>query len=224
MATSVNLTGVHITESTQAAATERLNKIYTLKKRAEGLTQVKLAKLMGLRHQSAVSHYLLGQKDLNTAVVLKFAQALNVSPADIYPELMEPVRKLFSPSVKVPVRYALHGDPTTLSIETVAVQENLNPYAVEINSDDYLPHYLNGSFVICSSRLQPKPGMEVFVEHADEKHLYRFLSEADGMSQFMHLGSSSIHTILADTITTCDVIVGTHRAAADWEFRAEYSE
>ena len=62
MATSVNLTGVHITESTQAAATERLNKIYTLKKRAEGLTQVKLAKLMGLRHQSAVSHYLLGQR------------------------------------------------------------------------------------------------------------------------------------------------------------------
>ena len=224
MATSVNLTGLHINEATQTAAANRLSAIFQRRKETEGLTQKKLAELMDLSYQSAVSHYLQGKRPLNTAVVLKFAQALNVSPSDIYPELMEPVRKLFSPVVRVHVRYALHGDPTVLSIQTVEVQEDLNPYAVEINSDDYLPQMLNGSFIICSARIVVEPSMEVFVETADGKRcICRFLGEDEqsGMTQLLSLADNKVHNYPTHEITTIDAITGRHHVTREWKFRDE---
>lgn len=224
MATSVNLTGLHINEGTQFAAANRLNAIFKRRKENEGLTQKKLAELMDLSYQSAVSHYMQGKRPLNTAVVLKFAQALNVSPSDIYPELMEPVRMLFSPQVRVHVRYALHGDPTVLSIQTVEVQEDLNPYAVEINSDDYLPQMLNGSFVICSARIMVEPSMDVFVETADGRRcVCRFLGEDEhsGTVQLLSLADSKVHNYPTHEITTMDAITGHHHATREWKFRDE---
>lgn len=66
----------------------RLLKLWNRKKDELNLTQTKLADMWGLR-QSAISQYLNGAIALNTDIVLKFAKALNVSPLQIDPTLLE---------------------------------------------------------------------------------------------------------------------------------------
>jgi len=96
MATISKLFGTNVSSEQEEDALQRINKIYKHQKSEDGLTQKKLAKLMGIKEQSAVSQYLRGEITLNPIVVLNFAQAMNVSPMELYPALMEPIQKLFS--------------------------------------------------------------------------------------------------------------------------------
>jgi len=96
MATVSQLFGTNPSPQHAEAALKRLNDIYLFQKSENGLTQKKLAALLGMKQQSAVSQYLLGKVPLNSMAVLNFAQAMNVSPLKIYPELMKPIEKLFS--------------------------------------------------------------------------------------------------------------------------------
>ena len=96
MGTVTKLFGTDPSPQNEAEALVRLNEIYQRQKSENRLTQKKLAGLMGMKEQSAVSQYLLGKVPLNSMAVLNFAQAMNVSPLKIYPELMEPIEKLFA--------------------------------------------------------------------------------------------------------------------------------
>jgi len=96
MAVISKLMGTNVSPEQDQEALQRINEIYKQQKSEQGLTQKKLAQLMGIKEQSAVSQYLRGKISLNPIVVLNFAQAFDVSPMDIYPALMAPIQKLFS--------------------------------------------------------------------------------------------------------------------------------
>lgn len=68
-------------------AAARLRSAFLARKRAEGLTQERLAFECGWRQQSAASQYITGKIPLNLDALLKLSVALKVQPADIYPEL-----------------------------------------------------------------------------------------------------------------------------------------
>lgn len=71
----------------QKQAAGRLRALWEAKKRDLGLTQEAVAFDFGFKQQSAVSQYLNALIPLNVSALLKFADKLEVSPEDIYPEL-----------------------------------------------------------------------------------------------------------------------------------------
>jgi transcriptional regulator with XRE-family HTH domain len=80
-----------LTDSERADAA-RLKAIYARKKAEAGLTQEKLAALMGFSTQSAVSHYLTGFIAMSSEVVFKFAHHLGVDPTEIRPDIWEKIQ------------------------------------------------------------------------------------------------------------------------------------
>ena len=183
MAKASLLVGTDASPEAESRAVQRILSIYNRLKADEGLNQTLLAQKMGLKQQSAISQYFLGKVPLNMTAVVNFAQAMNVSPSDIYPELMEPVRTSFYPKVSIAVRYAIKGNPTIDAIQSVEVQGDLEPYAVQINVDEYLPYIAKDSFIVCSNRVKPQSGAEVFVELNDgNRFVGRFFYSEKGIT------------------------------------------
>ena len=219
MAKASNLAGANVTPESEARAIKRIITVYNRLKSEEGLNQTILAARMGLKQQSAISQYFLEKVPLNMTAVVNFAQALNVSPSDLYPELMEPVRISFFPKVSINVRYAIKGLPTILAIQSVEVQADLEPYAVQIDVDDYLPYIAKDSFIVCSNRVKPQSGAEVFVELNDGvRFVGRFFQDNDGVTQILKLQDNRIYDFSNKDIVLCDMVIGTHRAN-NWELK-----
>jgi len=219
MARASNLAGAQTSPETEASAVQRLIAIYNRQKSETGLNQTTLAKRMGLKQQSAVSQYFLEKVPLNLTAVVNFAQALDVSPSDIYPELMEPVRASFFPKVEISVRYAIQGKPSILTIQSVEVQGDLAPYAVQVDVDDYLPYISKDSFIVCSNRVKPQEGAEVFIElHDGNRFIARYFYDKDGVTQVLKLQDNRIYDFQSQAIAVCDMVIGTHRAT-NWELR-----
>lgn len=219
MAKASSLVGANLDPQSESRAVQRILSIYNRLKKEEGLNQTILAQRMGLKQQSAISQYFLGKVPLNMTAVVNFAQALNVSPSDIYPELMEPVRTSFFPKVSIKVRYAIKGDPRIESIQSVEVQGDLEPYAVQIDVDDYLPYIAKDSFVVCSNRVKPQSGAEVFIELSDgSRFVARFIEDNNGLTQVLKLQDNRIYDLKSNEVTICDMVIGTHRATS-WELK-----
>ena len=100
MAIASKLPGTENDKEQMRKAVDNLKKIYQEKKKKEGLNQTKLAKLMGIKQQSAISQYFLEKIDLNIVTVINFAEALEVSPLEIWPELMQRVYDSYHPTKK----------------------------------------------------------------------------------------------------------------------------
>jgi len=219
MAKASLLVGTDASPEAESRAVQRILFIYNRLKTDEGLNQTLLAQKMGLKQQSAISQYFLGKVPLNMTAVVNFAQAMNVSPSDIYPELMEPVRTSFYPKVSIAVRYAIKGNPTIDAIQSVEVQGDLEPYAVQINVDDYLPYIAKDSFIVCSNRVKPQSGAEVFVELNDgNRFVGRFFYSEKGITQVLKLQDSCIYDLQSEDVVVCDMVIGTHRAN-NWELK-----
>tara|TARA_B100000780_G_scaffold77097_1_gene52030 strand:+ start:129 stop:800 length:672 start_codon:yes stop_codon:yes gene_type:complete len=219
MAKASLLVGTDASPEAESRAVQRILSIYNRLKADEGLNQTLLAQKMGLKQQSAISQYFLGKVPLNMTAVVNFAQAMNVSPCDIYPELMEPVRASFLPKVNIVVRYAIKGNPTISAIQSVEVQGDLEPYAVQIDVDDYLPYIAKDSFIVCSNRVKPQAGAEVFVELNDgDRFVGRFFHDNKGITQVLKLQDNRIYDLQSEDVVVCDMVIGTHRAN-DWELR-----
>ena len=219
MAKASLLVGTDASPEAESRAVQRILSIYNRLKADEGLNQTLLAQKMGLKQQSAISQYFLGKVPLNMTAVVNFAQAMNVSPSDIYPELMEPVRTSFYPKVSIAVRYAIRGNPTIDAIQSVEVQGDLEPYAVQINVDDYLPYIAKDSFIVCSNRVKPQSGAEVFVELNDgNRFVGRFFYSEKGITQVLKLQDNRIYDLKTDEIIVCDMVIGTHRQN-NWELK-----
>lgn len=73
--------------ATEAAAAERLKKLWNTRKKDLKLTQEKVAQMCDWGNQSAFGAYLHARVPLNTEAVLKLAKALKVHPVEIMPEL-----------------------------------------------------------------------------------------------------------------------------------------
>jgi transcriptional regulator with XRE-family HTH domain len=219
MAKASSLAGANMSPEAESRAVKRIITVYNRLKSQDGLNQTILAKRMGLKQQSAISQYFLEKVPLNMTAVVNFAQAMNVSPSDLYPELMEPVRTSFFPKVSIEVRYAINGVPTISTIQSLEIQADLDPYAVQIDVDDYLPYIAKDSFVVCSPRVKPQAGAEVFVELNDGvRFVGRFFGEDDGITQVMKLQDNRIYDIRNEDLVLCDMVIGTHRAT-NWELR-----
>jgi transcriptional regulator with XRE-family HTH domain len=219
MAKASLLVGTDASPEAESRAVQRILSIYNRLKADEGLNQTLLAQKMGLKQQSAISQYFLGKVPLNMTAVVNFAQAMNVSPSDIYPELMEPVRTSFYPKVSIAVRYAIKGNPTIDAIQSVEVQGDLEPYAVQINVDDYLPYIAKDSFIVCSNRVKPQSGAEVFVELNDgNRFVGRFFYSEKGITQVLKLQDNCIYDLQSEDVIVCDMVIGTHRQN-NWELK-----
>jgi|TARA_R110000822_G_scaffold116842_3_gene248719 transcriptional regulator with XRE-family HTH domain len=219
MAKASLLVGTDASPEAESRAVQRILSIYNRLKADEGLNQTLLAQKMGLKQQSAISQYFLGKVPLNMTAVVNFAQAMNVSPSDIYPELMEPVRTSFYPKVSIAVRYAIRGNPTIDAIQSVEVQGDLEPYAVQINVDDYLPYIAKDSFIVCSNRVKPQSGAEVFVELNDgNRFVGRFFYSEKGITQVLKLQDNCIYDLQSEDVIVCDMVIGTHRQN-NWELK-----
>ncbi|HDR1938531.1 TPA: LexA family transcriptional regulator, partial [Pasteurella multocida] len=68
----------------------RLRDIYKAKKNELGLTQAKMALLLGISTQGGVSHYMNpnSKQAISRETILKFASILQVSPTEIDPDFM----------------------------------------------------------------------------------------------------------------------------------------
>jgi transcriptional regulator with XRE-family HTH domain len=219
MAKASLLVGTDASPEAESRAVQRILSIYNRLKADEGLNQTLLAQKMGLKQQSAISQYFLGKVPLNMTAVVNFAQAMNVSPSDIYPELMEPVRTSFYPKVSIAVRYAIRGNPTIDAIQSVEVQGDLEPYAVQINVDEYLPYIAKDSFIVCSNRVKPQSGAEVFVELNDgNRFVGRFFYSEKGITQVLKLQDNCIYDLQSEDVIVCDMVIGTHRQN-NWELK-----
>ena len=219
MAKASLLVGTDASPEAESRAVQRILSLYNRLKADEGLNQTLLAQKMGLKQQSAISQYFLGKVPLNMTAVVNFAQAMNVSPSDIYPELMEPVRTSFYPKVSIAVRYAIRGNPTIDAIQSVEVQGDLEPYAVQINVDDYLPYIAKDSFIVCSNRVKPQSGAEVFVELNDgNRFVGRFFYSEKGITQVLKLQDNCIYDLQSEDVIVCDMVIGTHRQN-NWELK-----
>ena len=219
MAKASLLVGTDASPEAESRAVQRILSIYNRLKADEGLNQTLLAQKMGLKQQSAISQYFLGKVPLNMTAVVNFAQAMNVSPSDIYPELMEPVRTSFYPKVSIAVRYAIRGNPTIDAIQSVEVQGDLEPYAVQINVDEYLPYIAKDSFIVCSNRVKPQSGAEVFVELNDgDRFVGRYFYDDKGITQVLKLQDNCIYDLQSEDVIVCDMVIGTHRQN-NWELK-----
>ena len=219
MAKASSLVGANLDPQSESRAVQRILNVYNRLKAEEGLNQTVLAQRMGLKQQSAISQYFLGKVPLNMTAVVNFAQAMNVSPSDIYPELMEPVRTSFYPKVSIAVRYAIRGNPTIDAIQSVEVQGDLEPYAVQINVDEYLPYIAKDSFIVCSNRVKPQSGAEVFVELNDgNRFVGRFFYSEKGITQVLKLQDNCIYDLQSEDVIVCDMVIGTHRQN-NWELK-----
>ena len=220
MAKSSKLAGIEESPQLEARAVHRLNSIYKQVREKTGLNQTTLANRMGLKQQSAVSQYFHAKVPLNSTAVLNFAQALGVSPMDIYPEMMSPVRALFSEKTTIQVTHAIIGEPSVASFESVTWQDRFEPYAVEINVDSYLPYILHGTFYICSHRIKPKNGDDIYIElNNSDRFIGRFFSANDDAIHILKLQDNRYYDLSPQDVITCDVIIGTHRSNVGLEFR-----
>ena len=220
MAKVSQLQGVNLSPATEEKAVKRLTAIYERLKSEEQLNQTILAHRMGLKQQSAISQYFLGKVPLNMIAVVNFAQALNVSPSDIYPELMEPVRTSFLRKIDIPVRYAIIGLPTIKNIQYAQIQEGLEEYGVHLNVADYLPYKTMNSFVVCSNLVKVNKNDEVFIKLNDgTRFVGRFLGDENGITRVIKLQDNEIHEIQNDDIDVCDIVLATQRATDTLELK-----
>lgn len=77
----------------ERAEAARLKSIYEQKKHQLGLTQEKLAHLMGFQTQGAVSQYF-NRLPMSAETVIRFAHFLNVEPTEIRPNIWEQIPSL----------------------------------------------------------------------------------------------------------------------------------
>lgn len=214
------LVGTTVSPDAEARAVKRIVAVFNELKLTENLSQAVLAKRMGLKQQSAISQYFRGACALNMIAVVNFAQALNVSPSDIYPELMEPVRASFLKKIEIEVRYAIVGTPIIKTVQYAKIQDDLEEYGVHLNVSDYMPYKQINSFVICSNLVKINQYDEVFITLSDEtRFLARFMSDKDGVTKVLKLEDNKMHDIPNNTLIVCDAVIATQRAANTLELK-----
>ena len=130
---------------------QRLKAIWMTKKHHLKLTQEDLAKLMGI-NRAAVSQYLNCFIALNTDAILKFSQALKISPIDIDPTLTAlATTPSQSRAIRVPTYAKLSGElPGPHEVVEVMAENSLNLYAVAVDTEGFAPFARRGSTLLVS--------------------------------------------------------------------------
>lgn len=146
---------------------KRLSAIWRVKKTELGLTQIKLANLMGYKSQSAIAQYLNGDVPLNTDAIIRFAQVLGVEPKAINPELsFLQILSRNTATRRIAILWAMSGRKTTPldSIEITAPMDK-QFYAVDVDTDGFEPYARKGSRLVVCGDEEPVSGDTVFMRY-----------------------------------------------------------
>lgn len=204
-----------ITEKDRANA-QRLKAIYNAKKKPLGITQVELAKQIGMK-QGAAAQYINGHIALNYEAVIRFAKALKVDPWDIDPELnvLNATGEVTSREVAVDVKQTLSGSgkpqQKAITIRYDGMPDKLLGF--EADSDSYTPFLKQGDIAIIDRSLQPEVGDDIIVEFANgQLTVGELIKQSAKELTVKSYASGEERTKPVSEITHYDVIVETKRS------------
>lgn len=197
----------------------RLQAIWKRRKSETKMTQVNLAKLIGLSC-STVNQYIKGSIALNTSAILKFALALKVPPSDIDPTLSALTLVPSSNRIrKVPILVRLSGSRPGPheALETMSDQQH-QLFAVAVDTPEFEPTYQLGSMLIVCPDLEPITGDRVLVElqttpMGDSVFLVRRFITIDRTTDQLvvtYLDGSLAENLRMDQVLSYDPIVSVH--------------
>lgn len=200
----------------------RLRAIWARKRKELGLTQAKLATLMGFSNQGVVSQYLNCYIALNMDVIVRFSKHLQVTPGEIDPELGTFTLLKDAPRmVRIPVLAKLSGTkPGTLETVEIATKMQKQLYAVSVDTDGFEPFAEQGATLIVSPGEEPVSGDKVFIRHVNSAgtalhmiKVYMLTDLARGVVIVHDLQSKDPHELSLDGLEALDPIVGVERPA-----------
>lgn len=162
----------------EVGAAKRLRERFNVCKRESGLTQMQLAKRLGIS-QSSVSQYFNGVIPLNWPIIVGFCRELTCSPAEIAPWLAKKYgissdmipEKVASGVPRIPIDDAHRwpSDPNITQFDAVPVDaafsETLSgmSFCVMLESDEMMPRLEPGTFLIIDPGFEAPSGWDVLV-------------------------------------------------------------
>ena len=222
---------------------QRLRAIWNAKKKQLELNQVKAAAKLGFRYQSTVSQYLNCNIALNTDVILKFAQLLEVDPARIDPSIASVVERSLesgSDQIDVVCRVVMNDLGSNCVKETPSQKQRANPFpndipkgtrliGVEIGTNAYQSAFgiPGSSLVYVLQDAEPRINDVVYVELKPETEaerpvaFYRFNGLMQNELLLTDALTAKTERILLENVERIGVQVG--YIANDLERRAEWA-
>lgn len=197
----------------------RLKKIWLQKKIELKLTQVTVAKTLGIK-QSTLSQYLNGVIPLNTNMVLNLSEILKVEPGAISKSLFRYSRVDKNKSYMVPVLFSISGllqgakdlIPYTKASERKsksAQDTNESMWAVYIDEELRSPLLRQGSYLILGANAGCEAGDTVWLVFTDGRKpaAYTYIGAAQKSHDIVCLLTGKKHTVTEDDIHSCSKVI-----------------
>lgn len=216
------MTNRTITDEDKANAA-RLAAIWKNKKGQLNLTQKSAADKLGYKSQSMVSMQLTGEVALNTDAILKWAQLLQVSPAELDPSMSGlSFTKGAMRLVKVAIIARMSGEPVG-PFETVEIMTQMTRqvYGISVDTTGFEPFAKKGSTLIISRDEEPVSGDEVFIRlrtGSGFTHMLKHYITTDavkGVAVVRDLFGGATEELCLDSIEVMDPIVSVERPAVN---------
>ena len=202
-----------------ASDSARLKKIWLQKKIELKLTQVTVAKTLGIK-QSTLSQYLNGVIPLNTNMVLNLSEILKVEPGAISKSLFRYSRVDKNKSYMVPVLFSISGllqgakdlIPYTKASERKsksAQDTNESMWAVYIDEELRSPLLRQGSYLILGANAGCEAGDTVWLVFTDGRKpaAYTYIGAAQKSHDIVCLLTGKKHTVIEDDIHSCSKVI-----------------
>lgn len=202
-----------------ASDATRLKKIWLQKKIELKLTQVAVAKTLGIK-QSTLSQYLNGVIPLNTNMVLNLSEILKVEPGAISKSLFRYSRVDKNKSHMVPVLFSISGlmqgakdlIPFTKAREgkTKSAQDtDGSMWAVYIDEELRSPLLRQGSYLILGANAECEAGDTVWLIFKDGRKpaAYTYTGAAQKGYDIVCLLTGKKHNFAEDDIHSCNKVI-----------------
>ena len=204
-----------------ASDATRLKKIWLQKKSELKLTQVLVAKMLGIK-QSTLSQYLNGVIPLNTNMVLNLSEILKVEPGQISKSLFRYSRVDKNKIYMVPVLFSISGllqgakemVPFTKASErkrkTKSVPHDDEAlWAVYIDEELRSPLLRQGSYLILGANAECEAGDTVWLVFKDNRKpaAYTYIGDAQKVYDLVCLLTGKKHNFTEDDIHSCSKVI-----------------
>ncbi len=203
-----------------ASDSARLKKIWLQKKIELKLTQVTVAKTLGIK-QSTLSQYLNGVIPLNTNMVLNLSEILKVEPGAISKSLFRYSRVDKNKSYMVPVLFSISGllqgakemipftKATKRKTNDFGKDSDQSMWAVYIDEELRSPLLRQGSYLILVSNAVCEAGDTVWLVYTDARKpaAYTYIGAAQKSHDIVCLLTGKKHTVIEDDIHSCSKVI-----------------
>ena len=195
---------------------QRISNVWKLNKNKNGLdlTQQKAAVQLGMT-QPMFSQMLNGTVSINPMMVLGVAALLRCDLGALVEGLREyKILYAVSPtsSFQIPVSLTLSGKSVSGKTITIMTHTISEAFAVEIDTDEYVPRYNNGEYAIIDPLTQWEVGNQVLVRYGKDACLVRVIASINGSEVITHhptvVGISTTINLADPKITVRGVIRG----------------